>query len=165
MVGGLYEGAFIGTAPFPLSVVRPVFPACIILILLNRHRAAYVTMAIAGATVDLLSPVDTGFLLARWLVALVCVDAIAETVMTNRSLYAALILVAVARILDSILVGGTAFVGRYLFERNIMGLPWYMTAETLVADAVIAGLVFVAIALFTRRFLVAVKAGDNRYGA
>jgi len=165
MAGGLYEAAFVGTAPFPVSAIKPVFPACIIFILLNRHKAAYVTMAIGGTIVSLLSPVDTGFLLARWLIVLVCVDAIAERVMTNRSLYAALILVAFARILDSLLIDAVSFMGHYLLERNIYGLPWSMIAETLVADAAIVGLVFVVITLFTRRFLVSVKTADNRYAS
>lgn len=163
VTAGFYESSLLSSAPFPLNIIKPIFPACIMMMLLNRPTAAYVGVAIAGLIADLLAPVPLGFAAARWLIVLVCADAISERVMTNRSMYAAAILVASARLLDAVLAEAGAFVSKHILERTVAAVAWPMLWQTVAADILMTGMVFLGVTVFTRRFLVSVRSDGSRY--
>lgn len=155
---GIYESSFASAAPAPLSYIRPLPAFLVLLVLLNRQKAAYVAAGLAGMTADLLAAGPPGYVFVRWLLAVCVIDALSETVVTNRSLFAAAILVTAARLSDGILI----LMGMVFFDW-VLRMPW--DAGSLTAwlgsyffDLVAVTAMFVVLTMFTRRFLVTVNA-------
>ena len=155
--GALYESIFLGSAPFPLAVIKPIFTIVVILLILNRSNAAYVVAGVAGVLVDIKSPLPTGFAGVRWLLVVICLDAILERTMTNRSLYSAVLLVLCARCLDRILLTIISWFSGAFLNAPIAMDTWKTFFLTVGSDMVITALCFLGIFLFTRRFMTTVS--------
>jgi hypothetical protein len=110
---GLYEQTLRTFLPAPMNLLFPVFPVLIMLAALNRWRYAYVLAACAGAVADAFAPEYAHFALIEYLLILTALQAVAHAVFTNRSLYAALALVSLARILDWIWLKGMRLITAY----------------------------------------------------
>jgi cell shape-determining protein MreD len=163
IAGGLYEAAFLPSAPFPFEYIRPVLPFCVMLFMLNRRPAAYVTAFLAGMTIDLLAAAGNGWVIIRWLIVLFVVDSLSERVTTNRSLYAALALVIMARLLDRALWQVIAWLSYYIVKQPIPVESWSNLLGILVVDAFITALIFVSITFFTKRFVISINPRKERY--
>lgn len=163
LAGGIYEATFLGSAPFPFYYIRPVLPLCVMLFMLNRRSAAYVTAFLAGSVIDLLSATASGWVIGRWLIVLLVVDVLSERVTTNRSLYAAMALVVMARVLDRVLWQLLSWVSFYIIRQPIPIDSWRSLVGILMVDMLITILVFVSVTFFTRRFVISVNPRKERY--
>ncbi|MDD5438413.1 MAG: hypothetical protein PHC70_04710 [Patescibacteria group bacterium] len=163
LAGGLYEAAFVPAAPFPFYYIRPVLPICVMLFMLNRRSAAYATAVLSGLVLDLLSAAGDGWIIVRWLLVLLVVDALSESVTTNRSLYSALALVVLARVLDRVLWQTTSWLSFYVIKQPVPVESWKSLVGVLIVDAIITTLVFVSVTFFTKRFVISVNPRRERY--
>ncbi len=163
LAGGLYEAAFVSAAPFPFYYIRPVLPLCVMLFMLNRRPAAYLTAALAGIVLDLLLAAGDGWIMVRWLLVLLVVDTLSESVTTNRSLYSALALVVLARVLDRLVWQVTSWLSFYVIRQHVPVESWRSLIGVLVVDAIITALVFVSVTFFTKRFVISINPRKERY--
>lgn len=163
VVAGIYESGFIGSAPPVFAFIRPIIPICVLFFLLNKRPAAYAMGAISGFIIDLMSATSAGFVTGRWLVSLLLVDLLASKVTTNRSLYASIALVVIARLLDRTLWQLLAWFGTYVLNGTYYLEPWSRLLGVFVFDMLFTTLVFVSITLFTKRFVISVNAYKGRY--
>ena len=163
LAAGLIESSFAGSAPFPLSYIRPLLPVVVLLILLNRPQAGFVAAGIAGVISDLLKTDSSAFAVARWLFIAFIADYIAEKVMTNRSLQAAWILTLVARFMDFLLLVFAYWISPIVLRRSIYIESWKDYLFISLFDLIIVTLLFVGFTIFTKRFLVSVPLTKNRY--
>jgi hypothetical protein len=161
---GLYEGSIAGSLPEIFTYVHPVLPLLVIFFLVKRPQAAYLTAGIAGLTVDLISPIPTGFAMARWLVAAYCIDLVSEHVITNRSLYGAWALAIVARMAEMMILGLTYIFFIYILERSLIMQSYKIYLYSILLDLVIVSLMFLTTSLFTKRFLTFIPFIKGRYG-
>lgn len=163
LAAGVYESAFVSSAPWPVYFFRPVLPACVMLFLLNRRTAAYVTAALAGGVISLLSAAPSGWILGRWMIVLLIIDVLSERVATNRSLYAALALVVVARVFDRLLWQIFSWFSLVILHQASPIESWAHLLWVTSVDMLLAALVFIAITLFTKRFVIAINPRKERY--
>jgi len=127
--------------------------------MLNRPNGAYVAAALAGSAVDLLTAGPGSLAAVRWLLAVTAVDALSETVLTNRSLFSAVVLVTVCRGVDVAAASVVSLVGEFILKRSGMSLGIGAWLGAYVFDLVFTCLLFLAFTVFTRRFLVTVSVG------
>lgn len=99
-LAGLLEATTVTFLPFPFSYLRVTIPILISFIILQRPESAYVFAVSAGGMLDLFAVGTISFAFARLLVIALLVALVAETVLTNHSLYAAVALTLFARLLD-----------------------------------------------------------------
>lgn len=163
VLGGIYESSFLGSAPDILGYVKPILPVCVMLFLLNRKPGAYVAAVLSGVVIGSLSPLPSGWIMMRWLMVLLVIDALSEKVATNRSLYSAIALALTARLLDRILCQLLEWVYPILSGRNFAFEPWHRLPGILISDALIVALIFVGVTIFTKRFVIAVEPRKERY--
>lgn len=163
LAGGVYESAFLGSAPFPFYYIHPVLPICVMLFMLNRRPAAYVTAYLAGCVIDLMSATSTGWVIGRWLIILLIVDVLSERVTTNRSLYAAVALVVLARVLDRVLWQLSAWANFYVIRQSVPIDRWESLIGVLLIDVMIACIVFMSVTFFTKRFVISIDPRKERY--
>ncbi|MBU2566964.1 hypothetical protein KKG46_05425 [Patescibacteria group bacterium] len=163
LAAGLIESSLAGSAPYPLSHVRPLLPGVVLLILLNRPQAGFVAAGIAGSISDLLKTDSSAFAIARWLMVAFMVDYVSEKVMTNRSLQAAWILTVIARLLDYILLLISYWISPIILQRTLYIETWKDFIVIAFFDLVIVTILFIGFTVFTKRFLISVPLTKNRY--
>lgn len=158
MAGGVYESTFAAAAPFPINVVRPVLPCLVMLALLNRPKPALVGAGIAGICIDLLSALPAGFATARLLIVMLCIEYLAERVATNRSLFSAIALGFAAGILNWLFILLESILDNILSRPFVFLEPWSTYLMSSLVNSMITAGLFLVFTLFTRRFLVSIKA-------
>jgi len=163
VAAGIYESAFLGSAPFPFYYLHPVLPCCVLFFLLNRRLAAYATAGLSGAVIDLMSAGSPGLVTVRWLCVMLMIDLLAEGVATNRSLYASMLLVGAARLADRVLWLMVTWSLHFLFRLDLAMESWTRFLGILGVDLALTALFFVAISLFTKRFVISVSQRHTRY--
>jgi len=163
LAAGLYESVFAGSAPWPFFYIHPILPGALLLLLLNKQTPAYVFLAIGGMAVDLMSAVHSGFAVLRFLLVLILIDAVAETVITNKSLYAVLILMLIARLADFILFQLISKLSLIVLQNELSGESLIDVVYIVGFDIFLAGVMFVAFTLFTRRFLIPIPSVPKKY--
>ena len=160
---GIYESAFLGSAPFPFYLLHPILPACVLLLMLNKRLPAYLAVGVAGTLVDLLSAAPAGWVTIRWLCVLLVVDLLSESVATNRSLYAAMALVGSARLLDRVLGQIISWFALIFLHQTIILGSWTAWLGSAIVDQACTAMVFILITLFTKRFVIAINPRQVRY--
>ncbi len=155
---GIYESAFAASVPAPFNYFKPLPAILVLMIMLNRYSAAYLTAALAGMAADLTAAGPSGNLFVRWLLMVCVIDFFSENLVTNRSLFGAVMLVSAATVADGFMV----VFGGLVLER-LLHVSWYsgdITAWIMsyVLDLVFVSISFVGLTMFTRRFLVTVSA-------
>jgi len=163
VAAGIYESAFLGSAPFPFCYLHPVLPCCVLFFLLNRRAAAYATAGLSGAVMDLMSAGPPGLVTVRWLCIMLMIDLLAEGVATNRSLYASMLLVGAARLADRVLWLMAAWSLHFLFRLDPVLESWARFLGILSVDLILTATFFVLISLFTKRFVISVSPRRTRY--
>jgi len=163
VVCGLYETSFAGSAPWPWMFVRLILPVAVMLLLLNRQSVAYVFLALSGITVDLISATNSDFAILRFMLVILIIDTLSELVTTNRSLYAAMILIAAARLINYFLLYLIYYLGGLLSISGLTYESFFQMIYALAFDLIITALLFIGFTLFTRRFLIPIPPVINRY--
>lgn len=159
---GILEATLITLLPSPWRDFRPVLVVSVLLVILNRPKAALLHAAIAGLIVDAFS--GTGaFAFARFILITATVWIISDTVVTNRSIYATAALITTARLIDRIWIFVAGFAGNSLFAWNVQQEPFVSTLITLIWDIGTISIAFMLLAFFTRRFLTPVSRNTRFY--
>jgi hypothetical protein len=157
----LYEASFMPFLPSPWHEVRPMIQVSVLLVVLNRTRGALVYAGIAGLLLDLFR-VDAGtFALGRMIAVTMILLLLSETVLTNRSIYATGALVFAGRIADALWIWIAHAIGSGIFHLDIRIEPIQALGIVLLWDVGLLSLAFMALALFTRRFLVTISRGSR----
>lgn len=161
---GLFELSFVSFLPEPWRGFRPILDVVVLCVILGRPRVAMVFGAVAGATLDLF-PVDGTFAASiRLLLIAAALSLMAETVLTNRSVYATGVLIITARALEYVWLLVASSASR-LISTSAPAIPSIgAVVPTLVWDVLVMSIVFIAIAQFTRRFLISAAHDHRRYG-
>lgn len=161
---GLFELSFVSFLPEPWRGFRPILDVVVLCVILGRPRVAMVFGAVAGATLDLF-PVEGTFAASiRLLLIAAALSLLAETVLTNRSVYATGVLIITARTIEYLWLLVAASVAHLVSSTAASIPPISAVFTTLVWDVVVMSIVFIAIAQFTRRFLVSAANDNRRYG-
>lgn len=164
VLAALFELSFISFLPEPWRGFRPILDVVVLCVILGRPRAAMVFGAVAGATLDLF-PIDGMTAASLRLVLIAAVLAlVAETVLTNRSIYATGVLIFAARMLDHGWLFAGSVVSRVVSSGTISIEPIGSVLITVAWDVVVLSVIFIAIAQFTRRFMIAPVIDRRRYG-
>ena len=161
---GLFEGSMIGSLPHIFIFIHPILPFLVLFLLLKRPQAAYITAAVSGMVVDLISSTPSGFAMARWLVVAFVLDLVAENVITNRSIYGAWILVILARVVELVILGVTLVFYEFILERVFILHEMSSYLYVGVVDLIVITTLFLLISVFTKRFLTFIPFIKGRYG-
>lgn len=160
---GLMEGTFLTLLPSPWREVRPILEVAILLIVINRPREAVVFSTLAGFILDTFSVGTSTFAMSRLPIVIGIILLIAQSWFTNRSVYAAAALVLGARLLDRLWLWAAYIFGTHVFTWNVRLEPTASFVTTLIWDSILVSLMFVGLALFTRRFLVTIPRVFREY--
>ncbi len=156
-ITGLFFGLFEATAatflPGVWGAFHPTFALAIFLLIRNAPRNAAVFVIFAGIATDIFS-VGTGtFATARDVLILAALAFVANTALTNHSLYVAIALVVLMRLLDSV----TALAFGAGPSLNVL-------LERAALDILLVTFLFVSHLLFSRRFFSVQSNPSIRYG-
>lgn len=163
IIVGSFEATFVTLLPSPWREFHPVLNVAVILVIVNRARPALLYSAVAGLVLDTFSQDMGAFALARVLVITFTLWILSESVITNRSVYASIALVIVARLIDKIWILIAHLLGNGLFRWDIQQEPIGSALLTFGWDVAIVGLSFILIASFTRRFLMPVSRANYEF--
>lgn len=164
IVGGLLEACFLPFLPAPWRDIHPILQLAALFVVLSSPRGAFVFAGIAGIMVDLFR-VDAGaFAFGRYILVTLCMVALSQTVLTNRSVYATAALVLSARVVDRLWLTLAKFIGTGLFRLDIRIEPLTSFLTTVAWDIGLMTVAFIALAIFTRRFRVTVSRSRRFYG-
>lgn len=163
-VAAMYEAVFMPFLPSPWHEIRPIIHIAVLLVVLNHPRAALVYAGVTGLLLDIFR-VDVGtFSIGRLIAVTLLLIVLAETVLTNRSIYATAVLVLLARCADRIWIWIVHAIGSAVFQLDIRIEPLRSVLITMGWDIALISLAFLVLAIFTRRFLVTISRGSRRYG-
>lgn len=160
---GLIEATLLTLLPSPWREIRPIIDICVILVVVSRSKAGLVFAGIAGFMIDLFSIGSGSFAFARLVVTVAVVALLSITVLTNRSVYATAVLVALARCIDRAWMWLASAVSATLFHADVQVEPLRSFGITLLWDVGIVSACFVALALFTKRFLMTAPFAPRPY--
>lgn len=162
VVVGTFEATFVTLLPAPWREFRPIIDLTVLLIVIDRPRAALVFAALAGLILDAFGLGNGVFAFARFLLVASAVWALSESVITNRSVYASAALVVGARLINRLWIWIAGLAGTGLFRWEIQQEPLSSLVVTILWDLGTVSFVFMLLAFFTRRFLMSV-ARPNRF--
>jgi hypothetical protein len=164
LLAALLEVSFFSFLPTPWREIRPVLQVIVLLVVLNSPRGAFVAAGVSGLLIDVFATDSGTFAFGRLIVVAFIATILSETVLTNRSLYATAGLALVARAMDRLLLFLTKEVAGRIFQLDIRLEPLSSFFKTIAWDIGLLAVVFIVLALFTRRFLVTVSRSRERYG-
>ncbi|MEK7655844.1 MAG: hypothetical protein AAB386_04155 [Patescibacteria group bacterium] len=150
---GLAQVCFFSLLPTPWREFLPVLPIAAIFLILNRPTAALVFAGTGGFIVDLFSPGVSKFAVAEYLLIIIALAFILESVLTNRSVYVMATLVIIARTLSAIWEIVAAFASNLLFKTVFQTVSVQAFFISCAWDVFSVAVLFFIIARFTRRFL------------
>lgn len=162
-VAGLLEVTFLTLLPSPWRDIRPIIDVSVLFVILNRSKAGMAFGAVAGFLLDLFSVGPASFASARLLVVAAVVSLLSITLLTNRSMYATAVLVAVARLVDRFWIGLFSLAAATLFHAPIPMDSLGSFGITLLWDVGIVSVCFIVFAFFTRRFLITAPIAPRPY--
>lgn len=160
---GLVEATFVTLLPSPWREIRPVLEVSVLLVVVNKPKAALVFAGIAGLMLDVFRVDGPTFVFGRLIIVTSVVSLLAHALLTNRSVYATAALVIFARVFDRVLAGIHAFFGNIFLESGIRVDSIRSFFTTVAWDIALLSACFVLLAMFTRRFLVTVPRTTRDY--
>lgn len=159
----LLEATFLTLLPSPWREFHPLLDIIILLIVLNRVQSACVYAGIAGFLMDSLRVEGGALAIMRYVLLALAISVISKTILTNRSLYVTTALVIMARCLDRL----------WLWIANLLSVPflhevvarqsWQSFFITIVWDVGLLSIVFLALNVFTRYFVVTAPSARRFY--
>lgn len=152
LLAGVWEVAVWPFLP-PFASIRPLLPLAVLTLIASGRSRALVTAASAGLLLDLYSVGTFDLATLRWVGLVLLLDVLARHFLTNRSIYSALALVFIGRLVERAsawLFGELSFrLGRSVYEPHI----WGSLGSMLLWDLGLVAIGFVLLAFFTRRFV------------
>ncbi len=148
LLAGLWE---IAVRPFMPSLVwfYPLVPLLVLLLITTRRSRALGTAAVGGALLDLYAPAAQDLALVRLVVMVLFLDFFIHQWFTHRSLYAVCALAVIGRVVERL----TAWIILRLVDPSAHLFLDLFSLRVFVWDFLAVTLGFVALALWTRRFL------------
>ena len=141
VVFGLFEATAATFLPGAWSAFRPTFALAGFLLIRNAPRSAIVFLMFAGSATDLFSICIGTFATARYVLIIATLAFVAKAVLTNHSLYVAIALTLLARLIDSATI---LFIGA--------GQPLFVLLERAALDTLLMTVMYTCDLLFSRRF-------------
>lgn len=138
--------------PFPWNAMSPALAIGVLLVSIGNGRHAVFFMAVAGLVLDVFLGEKSLFAVGRLPAVILTARALADSVLTNRSVYAASALVVVARCLDMLWLFAGSGILTLLFHRTPQFMSVRAVAFTFAWDIAFIVLLFVGIVSFTRKF-------------
>ncbi|MCI0479032.1 hypothetical protein L0Y59_00605 [Candidatus Uhrbacteria bacterium] len=163
LLAGLAEATFSTLLPSPWRDMRPVLALAVLFVVLGRPRAGLVWAGLGGLMADLYVIGPSPFSFARLILTVGLVLFLSVAVLTNRSVYATGVLMAIARTADWLMLRASAFLSDALFHVHMSVMPPRELAIVLAWDLGLVTVTFVVLASFTRRFLVTAPFGYRPY--
>lgn len=164
ITAALFESCFAPFLPSPWHEIRPILEFAALFVVLSSPRGALVFAGISGLLVDLFR-VDAGtFALGRYIVVVLVMILLSQTVLTNRSVYATAALIITARLADRLWLLVARFIGTSVLRLDIQIEPLRAFLTSIAWDIGLMTVAFIALAIFTRRFLVTVSRSQRYYG-
>jgi len=150
---GLYEAVTLTFLGGWWASLHPVLPLMVFLIVMERKNYALVCGACAGLAMDLFAVEFSGYALWRLLAIGLLLAFMAQTVLTNRSLYAAAALMAIGRLADWLWLWLTERLLSIWHAAAGLAPQWSAGLKILGADLVFTALLFaLGYSLFRRYF-------------
>lgn len=153
---GLFEATAVTLWPSPWKMIQPLIPIVIFLLLLERDWMAFWILLLGGLCLDLFSFGDPMLHIIRFQVIFLVLWLLARRVITNRSIYAALGLALVARLLDGLTLEVLSVV-RVFFHLPSFSVVWSMYPRIFVWDILMLGITFGIFSRLTRRLSVFIR--------
>jgi len=150
---GLFEATLRTFLPWPVVDVRPVLPILVCFIILRQPESAYVFAVSSGAVLDLFSVGGMTLAFARFLIIALLIALVAETVLTNHSLYAAIALTLLSRAFDWLWLALAHTAVRFGGGAGSLFPHWQEIAWTLGLDACIITFAFLLNHFVFKRFV------------
>lgn len=163
LLAGLGEATFSTILPSPWRDIRPVLPVAVLFVVLGRPRAGMAWAALGGLMIDLYVIGPSPFSFARLMLTVSLVSLVSLSVLTNRSVYATAMLMALGRGAEWIVHRAASAVSSILFQAHMPIEPLGNLLLTVVWDVAIVTMAFIVIASFTKRFLVTAPHGYRGY--
>lgn len=164
IVAGLFEATAATFFKGMPSFVHPIVPLLAYLVVVDRPTSALFLGASAGIIIDVLAPEHPTFALGRYLLIAVIIALAARRLFTNQSLYAALALTLIARVLDVCWqIVARWLTGRFPFSLTAAA-AWHDAWRVAVTDVLLVGAGFVVGAFVVKRFVVGRKTSVRPYG-
>ncbi|MBU1349080.1 hypothetical protein KJ781_03355 [Patescibacteria group bacterium] len=160
---GLCEATFLTILPSPWREIHPVLSVAVIFVVLGRSRAGMAWAAIAGLMIDLYAVGPSSFSFARLLLTVALVSMLSLSILTNRSIYATVVLMLFGRGADWAIRRVTSAVSDALFHAYMPVESFRGLATSMAWDVALVAVTFVVIASFTKRFLVTAPHGYRGY--
>lgn len=161
LCAGLYEVVLIGSLSGWLAWIRPALPGAAILFLLNRPQGAYILLATSGILADLFQATPSGFALVRLLVVALVMELVGTQIATNRSLYAAWLIVIAGWGTNLLLLFGTRAGGWLLFGLDLPMEPMETWGWILGGQILLVSILFIGFSFLTRRFYTTLPSGTQ----
>ena len=137
VVFGLFEATAATFLPGAWSAFRPTFALAGFLLIRNAPRSAIVFLMFAGSATDLFSIGIGTFATARYVLIIATLAFVAKAVLTNHSLYVAIALTLLARLIDSATI---LFIGA--------GQPLFVLLERAALDTLLMTVMYTCDLLF-----------------
>ncbi len=152
LLTGLWETA---VAPFlsqPWGSFHPIIPISVLLLVASGRTRALAFALPAAAVLDAYMGFTFDLAFVRYAFIMFALELVMRQFLTNRSVYASLLLAILARLLDWATAGVTGWLGVLI---NATAYGWHLPVgalSVLAWDLVITALGFLVIARFTSRF-------------
>lgn len=151
---GLFDAIFATFLPPPFSALRLTLPVIAFCIAIERPAWGFLIAGAGGLVFDLFAVGGSGFAIARTAAAAGAAWLLQNHVLTNRSLYATILLALVVRIADTIWLAGSAVLAA-LFRLPSVSIPtWDASWRRTIADVLVVSILFLIHAAATRGFAV-----------
>jgi hypothetical protein len=151
---GAFEVAFRSFQAPPLSYWFPLFPLAVFCYFKGKSIPALLLLIGGGFVWDLFPLGGTSFAVGGYLLLALGLHFIAKNVITNQSVYSAVALCLVARLLSWIASLALSFAGRILLSHSMLAIEWTTLWHIFVWDSLfLAVLFFVDAYIFAQLFV------------
>jgi len=145
------------------SFVLPLIPVAVLLVMHERMLQAIVVSGVASIVLDIFIPESPSFATARLVCIVLFVVFLAQALFTNHSVYVALALTFLARILDRIWLAGLSWWRGWMSIGDVVNTTWMDARWIFVSDACLVGIVFALTTFLLKRFMIGRLPDAQRY--
>ncbi len=152
LMAGFWE---VSVTPFMPSELAwyPLLPIAVLLLVSSKRARAFAALAAGGMILDAYRWAQIDVATLRLVLVLLILDAVSNRLLTNRSVYASVVLVWIGRLIDWVGAYLLSLIGTWIDPTKY---PWHLPVDAwwvLILDAGSVALGFLLIAGFTRRFV------------
>ena len=155
---GIYTSLWNGFELGWLNYLIPNLSFLVIFLLIKYDDLAYIYAGVVGIFIDLFTPSIHAPVFIRYLFLVLILHYLVDYVFTNKSLYAAIILVFLAQLLDLVLYYILTFLGSLVFEQiTFFTFSLEYIFFRLLFNVLLIVLLFIVFTVFSKVFLIRVN--------